>query len=99
MIMLHRLLEPPIAELFQRPAYTDGSADRIAVIGIEREWEIRADQASHRAGLGDVTRDVDVGFCPVIVETDLDRGRIVFEAGFDNPQHLVDTALAITADR
>jgi len=37
--------------------------------------------------------------CPVIVETDLYRRRLVFEPGFDNPQHLVEGALAIAADR
>jgi len=54
MIMLHRLLEPPIAEFFENPADADGAADRVAVIGVESEREAVADQSPNRSRLGDV---------------------------------------------
>ncbi len=99
MVVLDRLLEPPIAEFFQRAPNADGAAHRVAVIGVKGERQAVAHQPPHGACLGDVARDVDVGLGPVVVKTDLHRRRLVFEPGFDHPQHIVDTALAIAADR
>ena len=59
-IVLHRLLEPPVAELLQRAADADRAADRVAVIGVERERELVADQLAHRARLGDVAGNVAI---------------------------------------
>ncbi len=98
-VVLHRLLEPPIAEILQRSADADRTANRIAVIGIEGEREAVADQSPHRARLGDVARNVDVGLGPIIVEPDFYGRGLVFEPGFDHSQDIVDAALAIAADR
>ena len=38
--MLHRLLQPPIAEAFQHAPDAHRAADRVAVIGVEGEREI-----------------------------------------------------------
>src|SRR5712691_8448304 len=97
--MLHRLLEPPEAELLERAADADRAAERIAVIGVEGERKAVADQPAHGLGLGDVAGDVAIKEGPVVVEADLDRGGIVPEPRFDDMQHLVDAALAIAADR
>src|SRR5215472_9084129 len=98
-VVLHRLLKPPIAELLQYAPDAYGTTDRVAVIGIKSERETVADKSPHRACLSDVARNVDIGLGPVVVKADLHRCGLVFEPGFDNPQHLVDTALAITANR
>src|SRR5216684_915662 len=97
--MLHRLLEPPEAELLERPSDADRAAERIAVIGIEGEGEAVADQLAHGLRLGDIAGDVAIEPGAIVVEADLDRGRIVLEARFDGSQHLVDAAFAIAADR
>src|SRR5229473_8640670 len=97
--MLHRLLEPPEAELLERPSDADRAARRIAVIGIEGEREAVADQPAHGPRLGDVARDVAIEPGAVVVEADLDRGGIVPQARFDDAQHLALAALAIAADR
>ena len=99
MIMLHRLLEPPIAELFERAADADRAAGRVAVIGVEGEREAVADELAHRFRLGDVAGDVEIEPGAVIVEADFDRGGVVLEPPFDDAQDLIDAALAITADR
>ena len=99
MVVLHRLLEPPIAELFEHAPDAYRAADRVAVIGVEGEREIIPDQTSHRARLGNIAGDVDVGLGAVVVEADLDRRRLVLQPRFDDAQHLVDAALAIAADR
>ena len=98
-VVLHRLLEPPIAKVFQRAADADRAADRVAVIGVEGEREPVADQLAHRLRLGDVARDVDIGLGAVGVEADFDGRRLVLQPRLDDPQHLVDAALAIAADR
>src|SRR5712691_12736472 len=97
--MLHRLLEPPEAELLERATDADRTAERKAVIGIEGEREAVADQPAHGPRLGDVALDVAVEPGAVVVEADLDRGRVVPEARFDDAQHLALAALAIAADR
>src|SRR5439155_9104721 len=99
MIMLHRLLEPPIAELFERPADADRAAGRVAVVGVEGEREAVADQLADRPRLGDVAGDVAVEPGAVVVEADLDRRRVVLQALFDDAQYLVNTPYAIAADR
>src|SRR6516162_137788 len=99
MVVLHRLLEPPIAELFQNAPDADRAADRVAVVGIKGERETLADELPDSACLGDVAGDVDIGLGAVVVEADLDRRGLVSEPGFDNPQYLTDTALAVAADR
>ena len=99
MVVLHRLLEPPIAEFFEHAPDADRAADRVAVIGIEGEREIIPDQAPHRASLGDIAGNVDVRFGAVVVEADLYRGRLVVQPRFDYAQHLVDATLPIAADR
>src|SRR5204863_9280755 len=98
-VMLHRLLEPPIAELFEDAADADRAAGRVAVIGVKGEREAVADQLAHRTGLGDVTGNVGIGPGAVGVEADLDRRRPVLEPRLDNAQNLIDAALAIAADR
>src|SRR5437899_462865 len=99
MIVLHRLLEPPVAELFEHPPDADRAADRVPVIGIEGERETVPDQSSHRARLGDVARDVEIELCPVVVEADLYCRGLVRQTCFDDAQDFVDAALAIAADR
>ena len=79
MVVLHRLLEPPIAEFLEHPADTDGAADRVAVVGVEGEREIVADQLAHRARLGDVAGDVEIRLGAVVVEADLNRRRFVLQ--------------------
>src|SRR5436853_7338179 len=88
MIMLHRLLEPPIAELFEGAADADRAARRVAVVGIEGERETVADELAHRLRLGDVARNVEVEAGAVVVEADLDRGRVVPEGGFSDGTYL-----------
>ena len=63
MVVLHRLLEPPVAELLEHPPDADRAAGRVAVIGVEGERKIVADQLAHRARLGDVARDIAVEPC------------------------------------
>src|SRR6516162_54677 len=99
MVVLHRLLEPPVAELLQNAPDADRAADRVAVIGIKGEWETLANQSSDCACLGDVAGNVEVGLGAIVVEANLDRRGLACEPGFDNPQHLVHTAPAIAADR
>src|SRR5437868_11563112 len=98
-IMLHRLFEPPIAELFEGAADTDRAASRVAIVGVEGERETVADELAHRFRLGDVAGNVEVEPGPVVVESDLDRGGVVLEARFDDAQYLIDIARAVAADR
>ena len=99
-VVLHRLLEPPVAKFLQRAADADRAADREAVVGIEGERERIADQLAHRACLGDVAGNVAVQHaCGRIVEADLDRGRLVLQPRLDDAQHLVQAAFAVAADR
>src|SRR5437764_3388808 len=99
MIVLHRLLEPPIAEFFEDATDAYRAADRVAVIGVEGEREIIPDQSPDRARLGDIPGNVVVRPGAVIVEADFYRRRLVLHPCFDNAQHPVDAAHAIAADR
>ena len=97
--MLHRLLEPPVAEFLERPPDPDRAAGRVAVIGVEGERKAVADQLAHGARLGDIARNVGVEPGAVVVEADLDRRRAVLQPRLDDPQHRVEAALAVAADR
>src|SRR5271167_1861529 len=99
MVMLDRLLEPPVTEFFEHPPDADRPADRVAVVGVEGERKAVADQLPHRARLGDVAGDVIVGPGAVRVEADLDRRGLILQPRLDDAQYLVDGALAIAADR
>src|SRR5947207_10793987 len=98
-IMLHRLLEPPIAELFERAADADRAAGRVAIVGVEGERETVADELAHRFRLGNVAGNIKIEPGAVVVEADLDRSRVVLEARFDDAQYLIDIARAVAADR
>jgi hypothetical protein len=70
-VVLHRLLEPHIAELLQRAADADRALHGVAVVGVEGEREVVADQLAHGARLGDVAGEIDVARRLVGVEADL----------------------------
>src|SRR5690242_2968015 len=99
MVMLYRLLEPPVAKFLQRSADANRAAAGEAVVGIEGEWEIVADQLPHSACLGDVARYVAVKLRARIVEADLDGRRFVLQSGFRYAQDIVQLAIAIAAYR
>src|SRR5436305_13736973 len=94
MIMLHRLLEPPIAELFEGAADADRAARRVAVVGIEGERETVADELAHRLRLGDVAGNVEVEAGAGGSEAVLERARAVLWARFGHAGSPVDLARA-----
>jgi hypothetical protein len=66
--VLHRFLEPPIAQIFERASDADRAADRIPVIGVKGEWEAVSDQPPHGVGFRNIARDIEVRLGPVIAE-------------------------------
>src|SRR5260370_25387325 len=98
MIMLHRLFEPPITKFLQHAPDAYRAGDRVAVIGVEGEREIIPDQSPNRARLANIAGDVDVRLGAVVVEAYLYRCRRVLHPRFDNVQHPLHPALALTAD-
>ena len=80
MIVLHRLLEPPVAQLLQRAADADRAPDRVAIVGVEREREVVPHQLADGPRLGDVAGEILVLLRAVAVEADLDRRRFSFRS-------------------
>ena len=94
-VVLHRLLEPLVAELLERAPDAHGAADGVAVVGVEAEAEVVADELAHRLRLGDVAGNVEVELRAVAVTADLDRRRLFrFETRAHDLQHLLDAARA-----
>jgi hypothetical protein len=97
-VVLHRLLEPRVAQLLQRAAHPDSALHGVAVVGVEGEREVVADQLAHRPGLGDVAGQVDVTRRLVGVEADLHLAGTELQPVLDDLTDLVDRALAVAAD-
>jgi len=98
-IMLHRLLEPHVAELFERPTDADRALHGIAVVGVEGEREVAAHELAHGARLGDIAGEIRVARRLVGVEADLHLSGPELEPLLDHATHLIHAALAVASDR
>jgi hypothetical protein len=54
MVMLHRLLEPHVAQFLQHPPNANGTLDRVPIIRIKGQWKGIAHELAHGTGLGNI---------------------------------------------
>ncbi len=100
MVVLDGLLEPDVAEILEHPPDPDRCADRVAIVGVERQREVVSHQPAHGPGLGDVADDVAIDLASRAVPADLDRRRLFrLEPRLDRLHHAIDVPGAIVADR
>src|SRR4051794_11213491 len=100
MVVLHRLLEPRVAEILKRAADPHGATDGIAVVGVEAEHEVIPERLANSLRLRDVARDIDVLLGAIAIPPNLDGSRVfLLDAPRDDFDHFVHGAPGVTANR
>src|SRR5215510_2380560 len=96
--MLHRLLEPYIAQFLKYPPNANGPLHRVPIVGIEGQWKPIAHELTHGAGLGNIPSEVSITGGFVRIEADFDLRWFQVHPGLDDAAHLVHTPDAVVAN-
>ena len=97
--MLHRLLEPYIAQFLEHPPNAHGALNGVPIVGIKSQWKTRAHELTHGVGLGHIPSQISITRGLVSIEADFHLRWLQAQPRLHNTADLVYTPDTVVANR